>query len=140
MGSRDDPGRKRKRLSPWSVINVMISQVHVRYMALVLLFTFCQVSGSMCAMPDLVEAHEAAFVEDRMACPMDGAIMCPPSLTSSPERQIKLTTVTNADEAMILPCLVPPGLTNRASPVPWSGSRVLSIVPISISASSVLRI
>ena len=140
MGCRDDPGRKQKRPFPGSVTNLMISHVHVRYMALVLLFTFCQVIGSMCAMPDLSEAYEAAFVEDRMACPMDGAIMCPPSLTSSPERQVKLTAASNADQAVILSCLVPSGLTNRASPVPWPGSSALSIVPISISSSSVLRI
>ena len=118
----------------------MILHAHVRYMALVLLFTFCQVIGSMCAMPDVSEAYEAAFAEDRMACPMDGAIMCPPSLTSSPERQIKLTTVTSSDQAVILPCLVPSGLTSRTSPVPWPGSSVLSIVSIAISSSSVLRI
>lgn len=116
------------------------SHVHVRYMALALLFTFCQVIGSMCVMPDLSESQEAAFIEDRMACPMDEAIMCPPSLTSSPERQIKLTVALNADQTVNVLCLVPLGLTGRVSPVPWSGSSVLSIVPISISSSSVLRI
>lgn len=119
---------------------LMISQAHVRYMALALLFTFCQVIGSMCVMPDLSQAQETAFVEDRMACQMDGSIMCPPSLTSSPERQVKLTAASNADQAVGLVCLVPLGLTDRVSPVPWFGSSVLSIAPISISSSSVLRI
>ncbi len=119
---------------------VMISHTHVRYVALALLFTFCQVIGSMCVMPDLSQALEAAFTEDRMACPMDEAIMCPPSLTSSPERQVKLIAALNADQTVNVPCLVSLGLTGRVSPVPWSGSSVFSIVPISIESSSVLRI
>ena len=118
----------------------MISQVDVRYVALALLFAFCQVIGSMCVMPDLSEAQEAAFIEDRMACPMDETIMCPPSLTSSPERQVKLTAALNADQTVNVPCLVPFGLTDRLSPVLWSWCSALSIVPISIGSSSVLRI
>ncbi|MBH0190996.1 MAG: hypothetical protein HP494_03715 [Nitrospira sp.] len=117
----------------------MISQLHVRYMALVLLFTFCQVIGSMCAMPDLAEAYEAAFVEDRMACPMDGALMCPPSLTSSPERQIKNNLVAEVDHV-----LIPAGfraiMAGRFIQARWSLDSAYSIVPISIESSSVLRI
>ena len=113
---------------------------HVRYMALALLFTFCQVIGSMCVMPDLSQAQETTVIEDRMACPMDETIMCPPSLTSSPERQVKLTGVSNTDQAVNLHGLVSFGLTDRVSPVSWFGSSVLSIVPISISSPSVLRI
>jgi hypothetical protein len=73
-----------------------------------------------------------------MACPMDGTIMCPPSITSSPER-IKHSMVMDLDHAMIL--LSPAGvLTVHSVLTLWSWSSVCSIVPISIGSSSVLRI
>ena len=118
----------------------MIPQVHVRYMALALLFTFCQVIGAMCAVPDLLERHEtASLIEDRMACPMDEAIMCPPSLTSSPERHIKQSVVLGVDHASILPgqAVIP---TVSQAGMRWFRSSAHSIVPISIESSSVLRI
>ena len=119
---------------------MMISHVHVRYMTLVLLFTFCQVIGSMCVMPDLSQAQDIAFTEDRMACPMDGNVMCPPSLTSSPKRLVTSILLTNADHLSALHCADVTVTTDRSSPAPWSRSSALSIVPISISSSSVLRI
>ena len=46
--------------------------------------------GTMCALTDLSRARGAALLmEEGMACLMDGTTLCPPSLTSSPERQIK---------------------------------------------------
>lgn len=117
----------------------MIQQVHVRYVALVLLFTFCQVIGAMCAVPDLSERHDtAALIEDRVACPMDEAIMCPPSLTSSPKRQINYNLMAEVD-----PALIPTGfpvLTDRSVQAISSLDSAYSIVPISIESSSVLRI
>ena len=118
----------------------MISQVHGRYLALALLFAFCQVIGAMCAVPDLLERDEtASLIEDRMACPMDEAIMCPPSLTSSPERHIKQSVVLGVDHAAILlgQAVIP---TVHSAGMRWFRSRAHSIVPISIESSSVLRI
>lgn len=118
----------------------MIAQGHVRYLALALLFTFCQVIGAMCAVPDLSERHQiASLIEDRMACPMDEAIMCPPSLTSSPERHMKQSVVLGVDHAAILSghaviSTVPP------AGMRWIRGNAHSIVPISIESSSVLRI
>ncbi|MDH4098507.1 MAG: hypothetical protein OEU87_09340 [Nitrospira sp.] len=118
----------------------MISQIHARYTALALLFTFCQVIGAMCAVPDLSEQHEiASLIEDRMACPMDEAIMCPPSLTSSPERHIKQSVVLGVNHAAILPgqAVIP---TVPKAGMRWFRSNAHSIVPVSIESSSVLRI
>lgn len=118
----------------------MISHVHVRYMALALLFTFCQVIGAMCAVSDLSEQHETAvLIEDRMACPMDESVMCPPSLTSSPERQIKNNLLAEVDHALI-PCGFPAIPAGRSLQALWSLDGTRSIVPISIESSSVLRI
>lgn len=122
-----------------TVLNLMMSQVRIRYMALALLFTFCQVIGTMCALPDLSERHETAVLEDRMACSMDEAIMCPPSLTSSPERHIKQSVVLSVDHAaiqqgqVVIPTVPQAGMR-------WFRSNAHSIVPISIESSSVLRI
>ena len=123
-----------------SMLGFLIRRVNTQYFALVCLFTLCQVSGTMCALPDLsVAAGATLFVEEGMACPMDGAAMCPPSLPSSPERQIKHSMVSDVDHAPILlgssPALISPSVLAS-----WSWSSVLSIVPISISSSSVLRI
>lgn len=108
--------------------------------ALVVFFTFCQVIGTMCASPDLSEAKESAILmETGMFCPMGETISCPPSLISSPERQIKHNLVADADHAPILPSL---GAVLRTSSVQaqWTRSSAGSIVPISIASSSVLRI
>jgi hypothetical protein len=118
----------------------MIPRFEMRSLALVLLFTFCQVIGTMCALPDLSAATDAALlVEEKMACPMDGTTMCPPALTSSPERQIKNSMVSDVDHAPVL-LSFSTTLTSPSVPAPWSWSSVLSLVPISISSSSVLRI
>lgn len=118
----------------------MMRRVSMQYVVLVFFFTLCQVIGTMCTLPDLsVAAGEAVLVEEGMACPMEGAVMCPPSLTSSPERQIKHSVVSDVDHAPIL-LSVSTALTGPSVPVPWSGRSVLSIVPISIRSSSVLRI
>ena len=118
----------------------MIRRVNTQYFALVLFFTLCQVIGTMCTLPDLSVAEGAAlFVEEGMACPMDGTTMCPPSLTSSPERKTKNRMVIDVDHETILlsPAAV---LTVPLAPTLWSWSSACSIVPISIGSSSVLRI
>ena len=122
------------------MVGLMIPQVQIRHVTLVLVFALCQVIGTMCASPDLsVETGAALLVEEGMACPMEGATMCPPLLASSPERQIKHSMVSGVDLAPILlgssPALISPSVLAL-----WSWSSVLSIVPISISSSSVLRI
>jgi len=122
------------------MVRSMFRQVPARLIALIGVFTLCQVIGVLCALPDLSQAQEAAFVKGRMACPMEGTIMCPPSLISSHERQAKLTVASNVDQAVIQPCLVQPGITDGRSPGFWARSSALSIVPISIESSSVLRI
>ncbi|HSB45627.1 MAG TPA: hypothetical protein VLD60_11480 [Nitrospira sp.] len=118
----------------------MNGRIETKYVALVLLFIFCQVIGTMCALPDLSVAEEiATLVEEGMVCPMDGTIMCPPSITSSPERQIMHVLVADFDHATILLGSAA-GLPVRSAPSLWSWSSSSSIVPISISSPSVLRI
>ena len=118
----------------------MIPRVNTRYIALVLVFAFCQVIGAMCALPDLSVAEGAMlFVEEEMACPMDGTTMCPPLLTSSPERQLKNSMVMDVDHETVL--LNPAAV--RTAPLAstlWSRSSEYSITPLSIGSSSVLRI
>jgi len=74
-----------------------------------------------------------------MVCPMDGTIMCPPSLTASPERQIKNSMVVVVDPVLFLVSRgeVPAG---GSLEMIWSWNNAYSLVPISISSSSVLRI
>jgi hypothetical protein len=118
----------------------MFNRVPLRFIVLVIIFSFCQVIGTMCALPGLFEAEEAAIlVEEDMVCPMDGTIMCPTSLTASPERQIKSTTAVNTDLVLSLVSRdeVPAGISLELI---WSWSSTYSIVPISIASSSVLRI
>ena len=118
----------------------MCRRVPLQFIALVIVFTFCQVIGTMCALPNLSEAEETAIlVEKSMACPMDGTIMCPPSLTASPERQIKNSMVVEVDPvpSLVSRAEVPAGVSIEMM---WSWSSAYSIVPISISSFSVLRI
>ena len=118
----------------------MVRRVDTKYVTLMLLFTFCQVIGSMCTLPDLSMAEEGTtLVEEHMACPMDGTIMCTPSITSSPERQLRHSIVMDVDHGMILfsPAAV---LTVFSAPTQCSWSNVCSIVPLSIDSSPVLRI
>ena len=118
----------------------MIPLVDTRYVALVLVFVLCQVIGTMCTLPDLSVAEGAAlFVEEGMACPMDGTMMCPPSATSSPERQVKNGSVVDADQTSAVPSVLRI-LTNPSADPQWSWSRDFSLVPLSMSSSSVLRI
>jgi hypothetical protein len=118
----------------------MIPRVNTRYIALVLVFAFCQVIGAMCALPDLSVAEGAMlFVEEGLACPMDGATMCQPSAMSSPERQVKNGAAADADQTSTVPsvCSV---LANQSAESQWSWSSDFSLVPLSISSPSVLRI
>lgn len=122
------------------MVNHMIRRVNMPYLALIFFFALCQVMGTTCALPDLsVAADTAPLVEDGMVCPMDGTPLCPPSLTSSPERQIKHSMASDVDPAPVL-LNVSTARTRPSVLAPWSESSVLSIVPISIDSSSVLRI
>ncbi|MBS0167479.1 MAG: hypothetical protein JSR29_15450 [Nitrospira sp.] len=114
----------------------------MRFVSLVLFFALCQIVGTMCTVPDLSLADDAArLIEEmrHMACPMDGTIMCPPSVTASPERQIKSGMVVVVDPVLsfVSPMEVSAGVSSEML---WSWSSAYSIVPISISSSSVLRI
>lgn len=122
------------------MINPMIRRVNSQYFALVLFFTLCQVIGATCVLPDLSLAGEASIlVEEHLACPMEGATMCPPSLISSSERHMKDSMVTNGDHAPISVSSAI-SLTAPSASTWWSWSSVLGSVPISIGSSSVLRI
>ena len=123
-----------------NTVGSMLQRVNTQYVALLFFFTLCQVMGAMCALPDLSAAADAALlVEEGMACPMEGTTLCPPSLTSSPERQIKNSMVSDVDPAPVL-LSISTARTSPSVPAPWLWSSVWSIGPISISSSSVLRI
>jgi len=114
----------------------------MRFFSLVLLFALCQIVGTMCTVPDLSLADDAARLTAEMrhmACPMDGTIMCPLSAVSSPERQLKHAATIDLNQAPVLLSLV---VASTASPVleslPWSSAS--EFVPLSIASSSVLRI
>jgi hypothetical protein len=122
------------------MVGPMIRRVDTRYVAQALVFAFCQVIGTMCALPDLsVVGGAALLVEEGMVCPMDRTTMCPPSLTSFSERQIKNSMVmdVNHETTLLSPGAV---LTVPSVWMQWSWSSACSIVPISIGTSSVLRI
>lgn len=110
---------------------------------LVLFFALCQIIGTMCSMPDLpltTAGEQLAEDMSDMTCPMDGMSMCPPSLTASPERQIKSSAV--AADVDFAPILLSGATTpvGSSDPVMSSVSSADSIVPISIASPSVLRI
>ena len=118
----------------------MIPSVKTRYIALVLVFAFCQVIGAVCALPDLSVAEGTMlFVEEGMVCPMEGTTMCPPSAMSSPERQLKNGAAADADQTSAVPSVFRI-LTNLSGKPQWSWSSDFSLVPLSITSSSVLRI
>jgi hypothetical protein len=120
----------------------MIHHAKIRFVSLVLFFAFCQVSGTMCAVPDLSLADDVAkLAEDmsHMTCPMDGTIMCPPSANSSPERHLKHPAASDLNQTPVLPVSVAT-VTVTSISEPWSWGSASSIVPISIASSSVLRI
>jgi hypothetical protein len=125
------------------MVGLMIRRVNTQYFALVFFFTLCQVIiGTTCALSDLSVAEEIAILlEEGLVCPMEGTTMCPPSLILSPERHIKGSMVSDVGHAPIL--LIPAAmLTVPSAPTPTlqSWSSVLSIAPIFIGSSSVLRI
>lgn len=116
--------------------------VHINLRFMVLVFALCQVIGVMCAVPDLSLADDVPQLGGEMshaACPMDGTIMCPPASTSSPERQIKNSTIADGYAPPILVSDATTPASPSAQPI-WSVSSTYSIVPISIASSSVLRI
>lgn len=136
-------GLREMRQTHWMKarqVDRMAHQTNTRILTLALLFAFCQVIGTMCAVPDLSLAEDAARLAQDMSgmvCPMDGTIMCPPSATSSPERQIKPPAAVDVDQ--MPPPTVAVTATSLASTL-WSWSSVHPIAPISIASSSVLRI
>lgn len=116
----------------------MIPRIHTQFIALVFIFALCQVIGAMCALPDLSAAKDTAIlVEESMACPMDGTLMCPPSATSSPERHAK--NGPDADQTSALPSVITALMSLSVEPQ-WSWNSEFSLVSFSISSSSVLRI
>ena len=123
------------------LVGPMIRRVNTRYFFLVFLFfTLCQVIGTVCPLPDLSVAEETAIlVEEGMTCPMDVTMMCPPSATSSPMRQVKNSASMDADQTSAFPSVLRI-LTNPSAEPQWTWSSDFSIVPISIGSSSVLRI
>jgi hypothetical protein len=118
----------------------MMPRANMQSIGLLLFFILCQVIGTMCVLPDLSIAEQlTSFVEDVMTCPMDGTIMCPPSVTSSPERQGKQGSAADVDHAtLLLSPSIDVAMLSASTPCPRRS--VLSIVPLSISSSSVLRI
>lgn len=114
----------------------------MRPISLILFFAFCQIIGTMCAVPDLPKATDGTRLTDEMSgmtCSMDGTIMCPPSALSSPERQLKHAVPIEPTQAPLLMSAVT-SLTDAPIPAPWPWESVFSIVPLSIASSSVLRI
>lgn len=119
-----------------------LTKVRIHSFSLVLLFALCQIVGTMCTVPDLSLADDAAQLAEEMnpmACPMDGTIMCPPSAVSSPERQLKHAATIDLDHT---PALFSPGAAMTASLKLSSSSRssTQEFTPISIASSSILRI
>ena len=117
-----------------------LRRIRIRLAAIALAFVVCQVIGVMCALPEISMAEPGAFLaEERMVCPMDGTVMCQPSALSSPERQVKPGAAANVVHGAIL--LSPSvDLMIPSSPMPCSLGSALSIVPLSIRSSPVLRI
>lgn len=128
------------RIDTAGIADPMFRRAHTQYIALTIFFAFCQVIGTMCALPTVSVAEEVALlVEDTMVCPMDGTIMCPPSMTSSPERQVKNGKVADIYHAVIGTTLrtVLPTLSVETL---WSRSREFPLVLPRIVALPVLRI
>ena len=122
------------------MIDSRFRRVQVQLIFLVVAFVFCQVIGMMCALPDMTMAEETAtLVRASEVCPMDETTMCPPSVTSSPERQAKHRPSAEFEQG---PSLLPLGDAPRVVSIfaQWSWSNACSIDPISIASSSVLRI
>lgn len=124
----------------FSVFKNMFLRVKVHPIVLVIVFAFCQVIGTMCLLPDVPTTQDiVSMTQEEMSCPMDGTIMCPPSITSSPERQVNHAFFAHIDDgpALLFPAAM---FTVHLCWMPWTWSSAYSLVPVSISSSSVLRI
>lgn len=118
----------------------MLRRPQMQRVPLVVLFAFCQIIGFMCIAPNAFEAKDAALSQgESMTCLMDGAFMCSPIATSSPERKVKHSeavaidrgpVVFGLDKIQIMPEVL----------AQWLWSSDGSIVPIPISSPLVLRI
>ena len=130
------------RFAPQFVLALLmlLKRVVMQPIALVIFFVFCHVIGTMCVLPDVSVAQDiAALMEGGVSCPMDGTIMCPPSITSSSERQVKHIGVAQIDDTPV--SLAPLAMfAVFSSLMLWTWSSAYSLVPISIASSSVLRI
>lgn len=120
-----------------------IAKARIRSFCLVLFFTLCQIVGVMCTVPDLSLADDAGRLAEEMghiACSMDGAIMCPPSAVSSPERQLKhAVTIVDLNQTPVLQSTVIASIAFAFSEY-VSRTSASALVPISIASSSILRI
>lgn len=103
------------------------------------LYMLCFIGRLMCGVPDVPMADGYSLSEGTMFCAMDGTGLCPPSLPSSAEREVNAEPDRPLlDGTISLALAIPTSLL--MAPSPWSRSNVLSIVPISIASSPVLRI
>lgn len=120
----------------------ILAKVRMRFFSLVLLFALCQIVGTMCTVPDLSLADDAARLAkemNHMACPMDGTIMCPLSAVSSPERQSKHLATADVNQlTVVLNPITPFTVFPTLKSLSWSSAS--EFVLISIASSSVLRI
>jgi hypothetical protein len=120
----------------------ILAKVRMRFFSLVLFFALCQIVGTMCTVPDLSLAEDAARLAEgisHMACPMDGTSMCPLSTVSSPERQLRQAATTNLDQTpVLLNPVTASAVSSTLESSSWSSAS--GFVPISIASSSVLRI
>ncbi len=130
------------RFAPQFVLALLmlLKRVDMQPIVLVIFFAFCQVIGTMCVLPDVSVAQDiAALMEEGVSCPMDGTIMCPPSIASSSERQVKHVALVLVDDTPV--SLAPLAMfAVFSSLMLWAWSSAYSLVPISIASSSVLRI
>ncbi|MDI3467732.1 MAG: Thioredoxin reductase [Nitrospira sp.] len=120
----------------------LLAKVKMRFFSLILFFALCQIIGTMCTVPDLSLADDAARLAAEMrhmACPMDGTIMCPLSAVSSPERQSKPQTTTDLHQiAVLFSAVIAFAVFPTFESLSWNSAS--EFVPISIASSSVLRI
>lgn len=113
---------------------------HIKNLSLLLFFLLCQVMGPMCGAPEVSSAaKDTVLAEGSMACTMHESFMCLPSLTSSPDRHAKCSGSLYLEQ-MPASCAIPSAQDRDSVAPPRAWSSVLSIVPVSIASSSVLRI
>ncbi|TAJ10533.1 MAG: hypothetical protein EPO61_01605 [Nitrospirae bacterium] len=124
-------------------MGLVLSKVtHLRFssFAMVLFFIFCQVIGAMCALPDVALAQDQTMISEQgMVCPMDSGLMCPASLTSSPDRQVKIGAALDAGHVFVARVNGSAACIFFAA---WSGAQAVSLqLPFPSSPSiQVLRI